>query len=397
VPIAGKYRLVDFPISNCINSGINCIYVLTQFNSASLNQHIHNSYRFDAFSGGFVEILAAQQTTRSTAWYQGTADAVRQNFVHLIRDEYDYVLILSGDQLYRMDYGRVLKQHINLGADITICALPVPRPRASSLGVLQVNSEKQIARFVEKPQEPKVLDSLRLQPTLQAELRLPRDDDYLLANMGIYVFNREVLRSALDNDKTDFGKHIIPDSIKQYRVFAYLFQGYWEDVGTIGSFFDANLALCSSQPSFDLFNRETPLYTHARFLPPSKVSEGHAREALIADGCEIHNARIEHCIIGVRSIISEDCELRDTIAMGADYYETETQKLAADNRGIPRIGVGRGSKIQRAILDKNARIGDGVVITDKSGAPDSDAPNYHIRNGIVVVPKNAVIPSGTTI
>jgi glucose-1-phosphate adenylyltransferase len=388
---------VDIPISNCINSDIRQIYVLTQFNSASLHRHIHQTYSFDRFSRGFVEILAAQQTFDGSTWYQGTADAVRQNLRTFLQDDYDYVVILSGDQLYRLDFRRVLQQHLATLADITVAVMPVKRHEASSLGILQVNEEKRITRFVEKPKEARVLDELKLEDPLLSHLRITSSEDHMLASMGIYVFNREVLRKVLDNDKPDFGKHIIPDAISTHRVFGYIFQGYWEDVGTIKSFFEANLALCSSKPSFNLFDRSAPIYTHARFLPASKILESRIDNAMIADGCIIFKSHIENSIIGVRSFISADCELRDTITMGCDFYETHPQALEDQAMGIPHMRIGQGCKIQRAIIDKNVHIGDSVIITDKSGCPDFDGPGYYIRDGIVIIPKNSVIPSGTRI
>jgi glucose-1-phosphate adenylyltransferase len=397
VPIAGKYRLVDIPISNCINSNIRQIYVLTQFNSASLHRHIHQSYAFDRFSRGFVEVLAAQQTTGNASWYQGTADAVRQNLRYFVQEGYEYIVILSGDQLYRMDFRRVLQQHLETYADITIAAMPVKRSAAGSLGILHVNEEKRVVRFVEKPKDKKVLDVLKIQDPLLSTLRITSSEDRFLASMGIYVFNREILSKVLDNDKADFGKHIIPEAIGRQRVFSYIFQGYWEDVGTIRSFFDANLALCSQKPSFNFFDREAPVYTHARFLPASKILESDVRNALIADGCVILRSRIDNAIIGVRSFIGADCDIRDTIILGCDFYETAHEMLEEDTMGIPHMSIGRGSKIHRAIIDKNVHIGERVVITDKTGNPDFDGPNYYIREGIVVIPKNAVIPAGTRI
>lgn len=397
VPIAGKYRLVDIPISNCINSNIRQIYVLTQFNSASLHRHIHQSYAFDRFSRGFVEVLAAQQTTGGASWYQGTADAVRQNLRYFVQEGYEYIVILSGDQLYRMDFRKVLQQHLETYADITVAAIPVHRHEAISLGILQVNEEKRIVRFVEKPKDKKLLNDLKIQDPLLSNLRITSSEDHCLASMGIYVFNREILSKVLDNDQADFGKHIIPDEIARHRVYAYIFQGYWEDVGTIRSFFEANLALCSQKPSFNFFNREAPVYTHARFLPASKVLESDIRNALIADGCVILRSRIENTIVGVRSFIGADCELRDTVILGCDFYETTHEMLEEDTMGIPHMSIGRGSKIQRAIIDKNVHIGERVVISDKTGTPDFDGPNYYIREGIVVIPKNAVIPADTRI
>ncbi len=397
VPIAGKYRLVDVPISNCINSNIRHVYILTQFNSTSLHRHIHQSYSFDRFSRGFVEILAAQQTADNMGWYQGTADAVRQNLRYFLERDYEYIVILSGDQLYRMDFRKVLQQHVESYSDITIAAIPVGRGDAGSLGILQVNEEKRIVRFVEKPRDAGALDDLKIQDPLLSRLRITTSEDRYLASMGIYVFNREILRKVLDNDQTDFGKHIIPDAIGRHRVSAYVFQGYWEDVGTIGSFFKANLALCSLRPSFNFFDRNAPVYTHARSLPASKLVESQVRNALIADGCIILRSRIENTVVGVRSFIGSDCLLRDTILMGSDFFETQHEILEEEAMGIPHMSVGRGSKIERAIIDKNVHIGDGVVITDKTGTPDFDGPNYYVRDGIVIIPKNAVIPAGTKI
>jgi glucose-1-phosphate adenylyltransferase len=397
VPIGGKYRLVDIPISNCINSEIRQIYVLTQFNSASLNRHIHQSYTFDRFSRGFVEILAAQQTLGGGSWYQGTADAVRQNLRYFVQRDYDYIVILSGDQLYRMDFRRVLQQHVQTYADITVAVIPVRRQSSSNFGILQVNDEKRIVRFVEKPEEESVLDELKLHDPLLSTLRITSSEDHLLASMGIYVFNREILCKALDNDETDFGKHIIPDAISRFRVFAHIFQGYWEDVGTIKSFFEANLALCAAKPQFNLFDRAAPIYTHARFLPGSKIIDSTIRQAMIADGCVIHRAKIENSVIGVRSFISDDCELRDTITMGCDFYESQNQILEQDEMGIPHMSIGPGTKIHRAIIDKNVHIGENVIITDKSNFPDFDGPNYYIRDGLTIIPKNAVILAGTRI
>ena len=397
VPIAGKYRLVDIPISNCINSNIRRMYILTQFNSASLHRHLHDTYHFDRFSRGFVEVLAAQQTFGGSSWYQGTADAVRQNLRFLVQDDYDHILILSGDQLYRMDFRLVLQQHVDSGADITIAAMPVERQQAKSLGILQVDGNRRIVRFVEKPKEDAVLDELCIHSPLSLQLGLPNNSDQMLASMGIYVFNREVLRAVLDNTQTDFGKHIIPDSIEQRRVFGYVFQGYWEDVGTIKSFFDANLAMCSSKPSFNLFDR-LPVYTRARFLPPSRLIDSQLNETLLADGCIISQSRLDRCIVGVRTFINAGCRLRDTIIMGCDYYGAGLRKRDSnDPMGIPHMTIGRHCQVTRAILDKNVSIGENSVITDKTGQPDMDGTNYYIRDGIVIVPKNTELPAGTRI
>lgn len=397
VPIGGKYRLVDVPISNCINSNIRQIYVLTQFNSASLHRHIYSSYAFDRFSRGFVEILAAQQTTGNMSWYQGTADAVRQNLRYFALPEYDHILILSGDQLYRMDFRAVLKQHIDTQADITIAAMPVKRSEASGLGILQVDEKRRINRFVEKPKDPAVLDSLKLQDPLLSSLRVTSSDDYLLASMGIYVFKRDVLVAALNNEKEDFGKHIIPESITHRRVFAYLYQGYWEDVGTIKSFFDANLAMCGLKPAFSFFDRSSPVYTRARFLPPTKIVDSQIGRSLVADGCVIIKSRLENSVIGLRSYIGENCDVSDTIIMGCDYYAPAPDATDEESVTMPHMSIGRGTKIHQAIIDKNVHIGEGVTITGKPGAPDRDGENYYLRDGIVIIPKNTNIPPGTII
>ncbi|MCG3149867.1 MAG: Glucose-1-phosphate adenylyltransferase [Verrucomicrobiae bacterium] len=397
VPIGGKYRLVDVPVSNCINSNIRQIYVLTQFNSTSLHRHIYSSYAFDRFSRGFVEILAAQQTTGSMSWYQGTADAVRQNLRYFALPEYDHILILSGDQLYRMDFRAVLQQHVETQADITIAAIPVKRSEAPGLGILQVDEKRKINRFVEKPKDPAVLDSLKLQDPLLSSLRVTTSEDHMLASMGIYVFKRDVLVDALKNSHEDFGKHIIPESILRRQVFAYLYQGYWEDVGTIRSFFDANLAMCGLKPAFSFFDRSSPVYTRARFLPPTKIVESHIGRSLVADGCVIIKSNLENCVIGLRSYIGENCDVRDTIIMGCDYYAPGPEAASEETVTMPHMSIGRGTRIHRAIIDKNVHIGEGVTIAGKPDAPDMDGPNYYHRDGIVIIPKNTTIPAGTII
>ncbi len=394
VPIGGKYRLVDVPISNCLNSGIRGIYVLTQFNSTSLHRHINASYKFDNFSPSFVEILAAQQTPEGSTWYQGTADAVRQNLRTFMDGNYDYFIILSGDQLYRMDYRDVLQQHIAGGADITIACIPVNREAAMGFGIMETDSAQRITRFVEKPKDPALLDELRMKPQVLWELHEPENQDLYLANMGIYIFNRQVLAECLDNTMDDFGKNIIPGTIGSRNVQAYVFRGYWEDIGTIRSFFDANLNLCDPAPVYNFYAPGAPIYTQSRFLPASVIEETVVSRAMISDGCQIHSARLERCILGIRSMIKPGTRLKNTIVMGADYYES-------DKGGTPwgeiSIGIGRDCTIEDAIIDKNARIGDGVVITPHNKDANSDGDGYYIRDGIVVIPKNAVIPSGTRI
>jgi len=397
VPIGGKYRLVDVPVSNCINSQIRQIYVLTQFNSASLHRHIHSSYAFDRFTRGFVEILAAQQTVGGAHWYQGTADAVRQNLRFILQNNCEYILILSGDQLYRMDFQKLWAAHMNAGAEITIATIPVLPAQARELGIMQIDDHRRIVRFVEKPKTDQQLDELRLSDAMRADLGVKGEGDRLLASMGIYLFNRDVLVKALDNDKSDFGKHIIPEVINRYRVFAHVFQGYWEDVGTIGSFFQANLAMCSLQSEFNLFDRQSPIYTRARFLPPSKILDCTIRESVIADGCVLLKSRIENCVVGFRSYIGQNCELRETIIMGCDYYSSPPVGSEDEGVTMPHMSIGHDCRITRAIIDKNVHIGNNVVITDKSQSPNFDGPNYYVRDGIVIIPKNAIVPAGTKI
>jgi glucose-1-phosphate adenylyltransferase len=397
VPIGGKYRLVDVPVSNCINSQIRQIYVLTQFNSASLHRHIHSSYTFDRFSKGFVEILAAQQTVGGSHWYQGTADAVRQNLRFILQNDCEHILILSGDQLYRMDFQQLWESHLNAGADITIATIPVPRAQASELGIMQIDDARRIVRFVEKPKVAEQLDGLRVAEPMRQALSITGEGDRLLASMGIYLFNRDVLVRALDNDKSDFGKHIIPDAIGSSRVFAHVFQGYWEDVGTIGSFFEASMAMCDLNAQFSFFDRHSPVYTRARFLPPSKIMDCGIRDSLIADGCVILKSRIERSVVGLRSYLGMNCQLRQTIIMGCDYYSSSPAGEHDEGVTMPHMSIGHDCQITRAIIDKNVHIGNNVVITDKSGCPNFDGPNYYIRDGLVIIPKNAIVPAGTRI
>ena len=391
VPLGGKYRLVDVPISNCLNSGLRSIYILTQFNSMSLHRHIQASYKFDSFSPSFVDILAAQQTPEASRWYQGTADAVRQNMRYFLEGPFDYYIILSGDQLYRMDFRGLLHQHIRTGAEITLATKPVKRERASEFGIMQSDAERRITRFVEKPTDESVLNEFKMSGELLASVSEAPDVELFQASMGIYVFNRDVLVECLDNDLEDFGKHVIPQSIQDRLVSAHIFTGYWEDIGTIRAFYEANLDLTDLLPQYSFFDTSAPIYTHPRFLPGSKINGATLRQAIIADGCIISDAHIERCVVGVRSIIQTGATIRNSIVMGADFYETEP---TPSQHGTPRIGIGRNCVIDRAIIDKNARIADGVVITPEGKPPDLDASNYFIRDGIVVVPKNAVIPPG---
>jgi glucose-1-phosphate adenylyltransferase len=397
VPLAGKYRLVDIPISNCINSDLRRIYLLTQFNSASLHRHVAQSYKFDHFSSGFVEILAAEQTYSDTSWYEGTADAVRKNLVHLLNHDFDQVLILSGDQLYRMDYRPMIAQHIDTGADVTVATIPVHRREATALGIMQIDHERRITRFVEKPQDPAVHDSLRIPSALYEKLGLAAGDDLLLASMGIYIFGRDVLREVLDSTQPDFGRHIIPSAIASRRVLSYIFQGYWEDIGTIRAFFDANLELASDLPRFNFFDMTAPMFTRPRWLPASKINGAQIDHAIISDGCIISHSDIHESIVGIRSIIAPGSRLHRTIVLGCDFYESALSIAEHQARGVPSIGIGRNTVIENAIIDKNARIGNDVHISP-AGKPDSvDHELCYIRDGIVIVPKNGVVPHGTSI
>jgi len=396
VPLAGKYRLVDIPISNCINSGFRRIYILTQFNSTSLHGHISRTYKFDPFTSGFVEILAAQQTFTNKSWYEGTADAVRKNLVHFLNHDFDYLIILSGDQLYRMDFREVIAQHAETGADITIATIPVGRKEAQSLGIMQIANDRRITRFEEKPKDPALLDSLKLQPELQSKLEIKGGESFL-ASMGIYVFNRDLIRELLDNPLSDFGKHIIPHAINSRRVFSYVFQGYWEDIGTIRSFFEANLDLVSELPRFNFFDMSAPIFSRPRYLPGSKINGAHIEHALVTDGCIINHARITNSIVGLRTVVGTGTELNRVVILGSDYYESEESVLKNEKESKPRIGIGAHCKIENAIIDKNARIGNNVTISPAGKADKLDHEFYHIRDGIVIIPKNAIIPHGTVI
>ena len=396
VPLAGKYRLVDIPISNCINSGLRQVHVLTQFNSVSLNRHISVAYKFDAFSRGFVNILAAQQTLDDSNWFQGTADAVRQNLKTFMSGKHKYFLILSGDQLYRMDFRTILSQHIETKADITIATTPVKAEKASSFGIMQSDDESVIRSFVEKPKTPAALTPLAMPKKTVQRLGLPENEPHFEASMGIYVFNRDVLHDVLeDQTLTDFGHHIIPGAIKARRVISFPFKGYWEDIGTIRSFYEANLDLCDVVPQYDFFDSLSPIYSHARFLPATKINRAKISRALLSDGCIITEAEIDRSILGLRSVVEKGSVISNTIVMGADYYAGAIN-CPADK---PCPGIGRGCRIERAIIDKNVHLGDNVVISPKGKPENFDAPDgtYYIRDGIVCVPKDTVIKSGTWI
>ncbi len=395
VPLGGKYRLVDIPISNCLNSNIGHIFVLTQFNSESLNRHIADAYSFDHFGGDFVHVLAAQQTAGGADWYQGTADAVRQNMNYFLEQPYEYFLILSGDQLYRMDFLEMLEAHIKNGADLSIATTPVGRGTAPDFGIMHTDDNSRITRFVEKPSDPDLLNELLMPATLLKANGLASDQERFQASMGIYIFNRSVLQECLDNDLVDFGSNIIPEAIKDRQVFSYVFDGYWEDIGTIKSFHQANLDLTENIPHYNFFDVENPIYTRPRLLPASKVNEAHIKQALLSDGCIISNATITRSIIGVRSHIKSGCIISDSVIMGADYYHRDN--VAGDDDGNPtEITIGENTRIHRAIVDKNACIGRDVII-DPGDRIDEDGPYCMIRDGIAVIPKSTVIPDGTVI
>ncbi|HSY17401.1 MAG TPA: glucose-1-phosphate adenylyltransferase [Candidatus Acidoferrales bacterium] len=397
VPLAGKYRLVDIPISNCINSGFRRIYVLTQFNSTSLHGHISRTYKFDHFSSGFVEILAAQQTFTNTSWYEGTADAVRKNLMHFMNHDFDYLLILSGDQLYRMNFEEVVAQHIATEAEITVATMPVGRKDCHALGIMQIDHDSRITKFVEKPKEDALITPLKVPDDMKKTLGITGEGESFLASMGIYVFNRKVVTELLDNPLSDFGKHIIPHAITTRRVFSYVYQGYWEDIGTIRSFFEANLDLVSELPRFNFFDMSAPIFSRPRYLPGSKINGAQIDHAVISDGCIINRANINTSIVGLRTIVGSGTELNRVIVLGSDYYESAESVEKNEKAGRPRIGIGENCKIENAIIDKNARIGNNVIISPAGKQENLDHERYYIRDGIIVIPKDAVIPHGTVI
>ena len=392
VPIAGKYRLVDIPISNCLHSDITRIYVLTQFNSASLNKHIKNTYHFSSFSNAFVDILAAEQTPSSVAWFQGTADAVRQSLHHLAVHEFDYVLILSGDQLYQMDFREMVENHIKNNAEISIATIPVHANDVPGFGILKTDENNFVTAFVEKPKTNFESWASEVSPDMAAQGR------HYLASMGIYIFNRKLLYELLTgNDRTDFGKEIIPDSIAHHRVVSYQYEGYWTDIGTIPSFFEANLGLTDDIPAFNLFDSQ-PIFTRARMLPPSKVSGSHLEKTIIADGCIINASHIYRSIIGIRTRIGRDTIIENCYVMGSDNYQTLQQIKESEERNSPIMGIGDRCCIKNAIIDKNTYIGDDVKINaSNKRLEDGDYGTHTVQDGIVVIKKRAVIPHGTVI
>ncbi len=395
VPIAGKYRLVDIPISNCINSNINRMFVLTQFNSASLNKHIKNTYHFSAFSSGFVDILAAEQTPDNAGWFQGTADAVRQSLRHISSMEFEHILILSGDQLYQMDFTEMLANHIEKNADISIATIPVDDRDAPEFGILKTNEDNTIASFIEKPSKDILADW-----TSDTGAEMQKQGRNYLASMGIYIFNKQVLYKLLNETypaATDFGKEIMPNSIENYNVASYQYDGYWTDIGNIYSFYEANLALTQEVPLFNLFDNEKTVYTRARMLPPAKISGTTLERTIIAEGSIINASRIEQSVVGIRSRIGYGSTVVSTYIMGNDYYETIEEMSVNIQKGMPRIGIGERCYIKDAIIDKNCRIGNDVRINGGKHLANVDHPLYTVKDGIVVVKKRAVLPDGFVI
>jgi glucose-1-phosphate adenylyltransferase len=401
VPLAGKYRLVDISISNCLNAGLNKIYVLTQFNTASLHHHIQGTYKFDPFGGGFVDILSPEQTEKGENWYQGTYDAVRQNLHHFNAEDNDLFVILSGDQLYRMNFNELIKQHENTHADITIAAKALPISQSQELGLIQINNDLSIKAFFEKPSDSKLIRTLAVNDKIKSTLNTSEHEPYCLASMGIYVFNKNTLFNALECSEatTDFGKHIIPTLLHKKKLYCYIFNGYWEDIGTIRSFFEANLRLTDPLPPFNFFDPKLKIFTRSRFLPASKINNCTIDHAIISEGCIICNSYIKRSVIGERSTIGEGSTLKNVVMMGQDFFETQEDKHNNAAKNLPNIGIGNHCYIKNAIIDKNARIGHNVHLSPEN---TTQSPKYlngdiAICDGILIVNKNAVIADNTKI
>ena len=396
VPVGGKYRLIDIPLSNCIHSEIRRIYVLTQFMSASLHRHIMHTYQFDAFSEGFVHILAAEETPQRMDWFQGTADAVRRCQRHLTAHRSKEVLILAGDQIYTMDFRPMIDFHREKGADVTIGVVPVPRSQVSDLGIMRLDDEGRVTDFVEKPKDPAVIEGLTVDESYLRAHGIVGSGEFL-GSMGLYVFESVALATLLlDPAKKDFGKEIIPQAIREFKVVAYPFTGYWRDVGSIRSFYDSNLELAAPDPAFNFHTPGFEVFTHARHLPPSRIYDSHIDASIVAEGCEIDGAEIQHSVVGIRTKIGRGTLVKDSVLLGVDYYEDEGDRVALAH-DLPATGIGADCRIENAILDKNVRIGDGVQIRDKAGQPDFEGTNYWIRDGLVVVPRGGVLRAGTII
>lgn len=397
VAFGGKYRLVDIPISNCINAGVRKIYILTQFNSASLHIHLNETYQFDSFSGGFVQILAAEQTPRHEGWYNGTADAVRKNFAHFHPQDPNAYLILSGDQLYRMDVNTFYNSHKESNSEVSIAATPVTRETAHDLGIVKIDSQGRIIDFFEKPGLTADITAWEMPVAYRKKHNISEDKKYL-ASMGMYIFNCGTLESCLDNNKTDFGKEVIPEAIKNLKVNAFIYTGYWEDIGTIKSFYEANINLASAYPDFDMYDAQQPLYTRKLNLPPSKLNRCVITTSLSAEGSIITGGTLQNSIVGMRSLIETETNLDGVVCLGADFYETDEQKAQNKQHGIPNVGIGANTKIRRAIIDKNARIGENCSIGMNDTPPeDGDYGSYMVVDGIIIIRKNALIPNNSVI
>ena len=397
VPLAGKYRIIDVPLSNCVNSGVQRIYVLTQFNSVSLHRHIRRTYTFDPFSGGFVEILAAQQTLDNSGWYQGTADAVRQNLRYLQQPDIKHVLILSGDQLYRMNYADMLATHMDRKADVTIAGIPVADAAASALGIMRLAGDGRVEGFLEKPQTAAELEMVRTDPAWIDAQGIPAKGRSLMASMGIYLFDRDCLLDLLTKtDYQDFGKEVFPTAIRAKKVHLHPFDGYWEDIGTIRSYYQCNLELAGAAPPFELASAEAPIYSRARFLPPSRLDGASVRHSLVSDGCLIGDgAVIENSVIGLRCRIGKNVVIRNSVILGNDFYESADDLAADASRGLPPLGIGDGTIIEGAIVDKNVRIGRRTRIVNEHGwETTADSDRFTVRDGVAVVPKDAIVPDG---
>jgi glucose-1-phosphate adenylyltransferase len=400
VPVAGKYRLIDIPISNCINSELNRIYVLTQFLSVSLHRHIANTYKFDPFGGGFVEILAAQQTNETADWYQGTADAVRQQIRYVTSEDCDEILVLSGDQLYRMDFRQLVRTHRESNADATLAVIPAPRDQVAGLGLVRPDETGRIQGFIEKPRDDAALAPFAIAPDWMERRGVTANGRPYLASMGIYCFRREALIELLNSKPiaTDFGKEVFPRCLKTHHLQAHLFDGYWEDLGTIQAYHQASLALASDHPPFDFNSPEGVIFTRMRFLPASRVSGATLKATLISDGCLIEDgARVERSVVGVRCHIGRNAQISDTVLIGADRYETDAERARNRTRGIPAPGVGHEAVIERAILDKDCRVGNNVRLVNQRGVENEEGPNYVIRDGIIAIPRGTIIADGTVI
>jgi glucose-1-phosphate adenylyltransferase len=397
VPIAGRFRLIDISISNCLHSGLRKIFILTQFSSESLHRHLFLTYRFDEFTKGFLTVLSAQQTLQNRDWYQGTADAVRQN-LSFLREQGDLVLILSGDHLYRMDYSRFIESHLKRRAEISISVSPIAGEEVGEFGVMKLGRSGRITSFSEKPKRPAEVEAMRVEPAVLERQGLASSGKTHLASMGVYLFNRRVLKELLARTEVqDFGREVIPRAIRDHKVYGFLFDGYWRDIGTIRSFYEANLDLTEPLPKFNFYDEDKPIFTHARFLPGSKILASEVDHSILCEGSIINRSRISHSIVGIRSRIGDNCRVERTIVMGADYFESGEAIRQNARRGLPDIGIGRDCVILGAIVDKNARIGDGVKLVNAAGAGEAETEDYVIRDGIIVVPKHAVIRPGTVV